>query len=77
MAIRIGDWKLVRQHFKDKETPTLALYNLVTDPEENINMADKHPEIVKNAVEIFSHEQKNAEPERFRIPSVEKGLLGN
>jgi len=49
----------------------------VTDPEENINMADKHPEIVKNAVEIFSHEQKNAEPERFRIPSVEKGLLGN
>lgn len=77
VAIRMGDWKLVGQHLKDKETPTLALYNLAEDPDERINMADKHPEIVKKAIEIFSREHKDAELERFRIPSIEKGLLGN
>ena len=77
VAIRMGDWKLVGQHLKDKEIPTLALYNLAEDPDERINMADKHPEIVKKAIEIFSREHKDAELERFRIPSIEKGLLGN
>ncbi len=77
VAIRMGDWKLVRQHLKDKEEPTLELYNLATDPSESTNVADKHPEIIEKAASIFKKEHRDAQTERFRIPSIETGLLSD
>lgn len=43
---RTGEWKLIRAlepdfHFK----PEVELYNLLLDPEENVNLADSEPEI--------------------------------
>lgn len=75
VAIRMGDWKLVRQHLKDKEKPTLELYNLKEDPTESNNVAEEHPDIVEKAAAIFEKERENAEIERFRIPLIEDGLL--
>ena len=45
---RTPEWKLIRAlepdfHFK----PEVELYNLLTDPEENINVADENPEVVQ------------------------------
>ncbi|PIB39342.1 arylsulfatase [Maribacter sp. 4G9] len=77
VAIRMGDWKLVRQHLKDAESPTLELYNLGADAAETENVAAQHPEILERAATIFAAEHMDAETERFRIPSIEKGLLGN
>ncbi|MGB3145101.1 MAG: arylsulfatase [Maribacter sp.] len=76
VAIRMGDWKVIRQHLKDKETPTLELYDLKNDPAESKNVADKHPEVLAKAAEIFQSEHHDAATERFRIPSIENGLLG-
>jgi arylsulfatase A len=51
-AVRVGDWKLVRQHLnpgpraKDPPPPTTELYDLATDPSEEKNVAAQHPEIV-------------------------------
>ncbi|MCA9836415.1 MAG: sulfatase-like hydrolase/transferase [Trueperaceae bacterium] len=44
---RTPEWKLIVAlepdfHFK----PELELYNLIDDPEENVNLAEKHPEVV-------------------------------
>ncbi|TMV49033.1 sulfatase [Paenibacillus mesophilus] len=44
---RTPEWKLIRAlepdfHFK----PEVELYNLVQDPEENVNLAEKEPEVV-------------------------------
>ena len=75
VALRMGDWKLVRQHLKDKEEPTLELYNLNEDPTESNNVALNHPEIVQRAAAIFKKEHENAQWERFRIPLVENGLV--
>lgn len=76
LAIRMGDWKVVRQHLKDpKATPTLELYHLLKDPEELHNVAADHPEIVDKAAQIFAQEHTNAKVEGFRIPLIENGLL--
>jgi len=78
VAIRMGDWKLIRQNLKDnKKEPTIELYNLKTDPTESINVADKHPEIIEEAVKIFKEQHKNAWSDRFRIPLIENGLLSD
>lgn len=44
---RTPEWKLIMAlepdfHFK----PSVELYNLVQDPDENVNLADEHPEVV-------------------------------
>lgn len=77
IAIRTGDWKVIRQHLKDEEAPTLELYNLKTDLAEANNVADQHPEIIKRAAEIFEQEHQDAQIERFKIPLIESGLLSN
>lgn len=76
VAIRMGDWKVVRQHLKDEQqAPTLELYNLSIDPAESNNVAEAHPEIIQQAAEIFDREHQTPEIERFRIPLIEEGFL--
>jgi arylsulfatase len=75
VAIRMGDYKVVRQHLKDKKEPTLELYNLKEDPSESNNIAEDHAEIIEKAAEIFKREHEDAATDRFRIPLVEEGLL--
>ena len=76
VAIRMGDWKVVRQNIKnDKKKPTLELYNLADDPAESKNLVNEHPEIVQKAAAIFKNEHENPEIEKFRIPLIETGLL--
>jgi len=76
VAIRMGDWKVVRQNLKSKKKqPTLELYNRKEDPQELKNVAEEHPEILAKAADIFKREHTNAATERFRIPLIEKGLL--
>jgi len=76
VAIRMGDWKVVRQNIKnDKKKPTLELYNLADDPAESKNLVNEHPEIVQKAAAILKSEHENPEIEKFRIPLIETGLL--
>ena len=77
VAIRMGNWKVVRQNLKNDKEPTLELYDLEKDPEESENLAAAHPEIIQKAAKIFKQQHENASTERFRIPSVENGLLGS
>ncbi len=75
VAIRMGDWKVVRQNLKNDKEPTLELYNLKDDPTETTNVAAEHPEILKKAAEIFKTERESPELENFKIPLLSDGLL--
>lgn len=78
VAIRMGDWKVVRTNLKDnKKQPTLELYNLKKDPSETKNVAEQHPEIIEKAATFFKQEHTEPENKRFEIPILKDGLLGD
>lgn len=77
LAIRMGDYKLVRQHLKDTLTPSLELYDLSKDPTELKNIAQEFPKILKEFELIFNQEHQEAEIDRFKIPLLEKGLFSD
>ena len=78
VAIRMGDWKVVRQHLKDdKEEATLELYNLRSDPLEMTNVAEEYPDILKKAAGIFKEERTSPELDNFKIPALANGLYND
>lgn len=52
-AVRIGDWKGVRTGIRKNAKAPVQLYNLATDIGEQHNVADQHPEIVKQMHQIM------------------------
>ena len=75
LAIRMGDWKVVKRNLKNKkEEATLELYNLKTDERETNNVADEHPEIIEKANSILKREHTEPSIEKFRIPALSQGL---
>lgn len=75
IAIRAGDWKLMRRHLKEEQPPTLELYNLATDSIEQHNIADQHRKQLETFADIFAREHTTAGVKRFYIPLLEKGVL--
>eukprot|EP00112_Aurelia_sp_Birch-Aquarium-sp1_P009114 Seg20232.1 transcript_id=Seg20232.1/GoldUCD/mRNA.D3Y31 product="Arylsulfatase I" protein_id=Seg20232.1/GoldUCD/D3Y31 len=47
IAIRDGKWKALRRGLKKKKPQAWELYDLEVDPQEKVNLAEKHPDIVK------------------------------
>ena len=60
LAIRQGDWKLIRYDVFIPENTTTELYNLISDPGEENNVADGNPEITTKLLKLL---------ESARIPS--------
>jgi arylsulfatase len=78
VAIRMGDWKVVRQHLMDdKELATIELYNLRSDPLEMTNVAEEYPDILKKAARIFKEERTSPELDIFKIPALANGLYND
>jgi arylsulfatase A-like enzyme len=48
--------------------PAWELYNLDEDPSEKFNLADKHPEIVRELTAMMDAQQKTVEPFENQIP---------
>ena len=53
LAIRQGDWKLIRYNVFSPEITTTELYNLIDDPGEVNNVANENPEITKKLLDLL------------------------
>ncbi len=63
-AVRKDDWKLVSYQVFNPENTTVELYNLVDDIGEQNNVAEQHPEVVKELLELM----KTARTETIDFP---------
>ncbi|NQU55228.1 MAG: arylsulfatase [Bacteroidetes bacterium] len=68
-AVRMGKWKGIRKNIM-KGNMTLELYNLEEDIQEQNDIAENHPEIVKQIEEILIKEHVTAVSERFRMKEL-------
>ena len=64
-AVRQGDWKLIRYDVFSPENTTTELYNLANDISEENNVADEHPEITKNLLQIMEEARVPSEDFKF------------
>ncbi len=66
-AVRKGDWKLVRQRVSDGSPPTYELFNLVSDPYEETNLAGSQSAIRDRLIRLVegTHEPTDAQYFKF------------
>lgn len=58
LAVRKGDWKGVKQDLKKNPKAIWQLFNLKDDPKEQIDLAAKHPNILKELDQIVQREHQ-------------------
>ena len=68
-AVRMGDWKALRRDIF-KGNMELELYNLKTDPREQVNVASDYPEVVAKIEAIMEREHTPAELDKFKIKEL-------
>lgn len=56
-AVRAGDWKALRRNLHRGNLRT-ELYNLAQDPGEQLDLAEKHPEVVKRLEKIMAEQHQ-------------------
>jgi arylsulfatase A-like enzyme len=68
-AVRMGKWKGIRQNIFDGPLET-ALYDLETDPQEQTNIADQHPDVLQRIEAVMLQEHVPSTLERFKFPQL-------
>lgn len=66
-AVRMGNWKAFVRNIR-KGGRKVELYDLATDPREQHDVAEQHPEVVEKVLEIFRTEHVDAEIKAFNLP---------
>ena len=68
-AVRMGPWKGIRKNLQEGNTD-IELYNLVTDIQEEVNVASGHPEVVEQIRAILAAAHEPAALDRFRMEAL-------
>lgn len=56
VAVRFGDFKVLRQGLKTKRPGPWQIFNIASDPAESKDLAADHPELIEEAVELLKRE---------------------
>lgn len=68
-AVRMGKWKAIRKNIFEGNME-IELYDLLTDPNEQNNVAKTHPEIVAQMEDILLEAHTNPTLDRFKISQL-------
>ena len=68
-AVRMGKWKGIRMNIFEGNMD-IQLFNLEDDPKEQHNLADQHPEIVRQIEEIMRQEHEIPDNDRFKMKEL-------
>ncbi len=68
-AVRIGQWKGIRKDIQ-KGKLEIELYDLNNDIEEQHNVANQHPDIIRQMEQIMKNEHKSSELNDFRMKAL-------
>jgi len=60
-AVRMGDWKAVRNNLNKNPDAQVELYNLADDISEQHNVAEENPDVVQKIMTILEREHKDTE----------------
>ncbi len=66
-GIRYGEWKGIRLNVRQDRNGPIELYNIVEDPGETNNLAERHPDIVARIAAFMEEAHEPAEFEGFRF----------
>jgi arylsulfatase A-like enzyme len=65
LAIRQGDWKLIRYDVFSPDKTTTELYNLMEDPGEENNVATENPELTQKLLDLLESARTPSEDFKF------------
>ncbi len=67
VAVRKGDWKLVKYNVDEDPIAQWELYDISVDVGENKNVATRHPEIVKELAELAERSETPSPVDKFNF----------
>ncbi|MDR2981799.1 MAG: arylsulfatase [Puniceicoccales bacterium] len=70
VAVRIGDFKVLRRNLNKKNPDSWEVYNVVKDIGEKENLASKRADLIKKAVEILENGNKTNNVFPLAIPGI-------
>ena len=65
----MGKWKAIRENIRDGKLET-KLFDLEKDPREQINLAERFPDIIEKIEKIMVDEHEDPSIERFMLPAL-------
>ena len=68
-ALRKGDWKLVKYDINKKVQKPFELYDITKDPSEENNIAEKHPEKLKELIGLLKNARTESDIYKFKSAS--------
>lgn len=70
VALRQGNWKAIRRGLKTQQPGDWELYDLEKDPTESNNLAENHPDVVKQLAQF--HQRTRTVSVAFPIPMLDE-----
>jgi arylsulfatase A-like enzyme len=71
VAVRLGNFKVVRQGLKTARPGVWEVYDLEQDRSESRNVASTHPDVIARAIEVLRHEVDENPTFALQIPEAE------
>jgi hypothetical protein len=68
IAVRIGPHKVIRRGLANRKPQPWEVYHVPSDPAEKTNLADAHPELIRQALDLLRSQTSENQTFPLAIP---------